>query len=187
MVIEPKDRLLAIPQQLSLQDSWRRALAQGGNPVRLQQLRLTLQENDARIRLPEKTNSFPELDVTGSYGYAGEGREFSDAFGQIQNRTAPAWSVGAQMSIPLTQTAARNNLKAAKATRDQQALTLKMQEQNTMINIENDIANIRSDFDSVQSTRAATLYAEAALDAEQKKYDNGKSTRCLIFSASNPS
>ncbi len=175
VVIQPKDKLLAIPQQLNLQESWRRALAQGGNPVRLQQLRLTLQENDARIRL-QKNQLFPELDVTGSYGYSGEGREFSDAFGQIQNRTAPAWSVGAQMSIPLTQTAARNNLKAAKATRDQQALTLKMQEQNTLISVENDVATIRSDYDSVQSTRAATLYAEAALDAEQKKYDNGKST-----------
>jgi len=175
VVIQPKDKLLAIPQHLDLQESWRRALAQGGNPVRLQQLRLTLQENDARIRL-QRNQLFPELDLTGSYGYAGTGREFSDAFGQIQDRTAPAWSIGAQMSIPLTQTAARNNLKAAKATRDQQALTLKMQEQNTLISIENDVANIRSDYDSVQSTHAARLYAEAALDAEQKKYENGKST-----------
>jgi outer membrane protein len=175
VVIQPKDKLLAIAQDLNLQESWRRALAQGGSPVRLQQLRLTLQENDARIRL-QRNQLFPELDLTGSYGYSGSGREYSDAFGQIQDRKAPGWSIGAQMSIPLSQTAARNNLKAAKATRDQQALTLKLQEQNTMITIENDIANIRSDYDSVQSTHAARLYAEAALDAEQKKYENGKST-----------
>src|SRR6185437_8744583 len=41
IVIKPKDRLVAIPQQFDLQESWRKALAQGGNPVRLQQLRLT--------------------------------------------------------------------------------------------------------------------------------------------------
>jgi len=174
-VIQPKDTLTAIPQQLDLQDSWRRALAYGGAPTRLQQLRLTVQENEARVRL-QQNQLFPELDLTGSYGYNGLGREFSDAFNQIQKGSAPFWSIGAQMSIPLSQTAARNNLRAAKASRDQQKLTLKAQEQNTLITIENDIATVRNDYESIRATREARLYAEAALSAEQKKYENGKST-----------
>lgn len=174
-VIEPMDKLVAIPQQFDLQESWRRALAVGGSPVRLQQLRMTIEENDARVRA-QRNQLFPELDLTGSYGYAGTAREFSGAFSQIESQTAPFWSIGAQMSIPLSQTAARNNLKAAKASRDQQKLTLKLQEQNTMISIENDIATARSDYESVEATHTARLYAEAALEAEQKKYENGKST-----------
>jgi outer membrane protein len=175
IVIQPKDKLTAIPQQLNLQESWRKALAYGGAPTRLQQLRLTVEENEQRVRL-QQNQLFPELDLTGSYGYNGSGREFSDAFSQIQKGNAPFWSIGAQMSIPLSQTAARNNLKAAKASRDQQKLTLKAQEQNTLITIENDIATVRNDYESVQATREARLYAEAALNAEQKKYENGKST-----------
>ena len=174
-VIEPMDKLIAIPQQFDLQESWRRALAVGGSPVRLQQLRMTLQENEERVRA-QRNQLYPELDLTGSYGYAGTAREFSGAFSQIESQDAPFWSIGAEMSIPLSQTAARNNLKAAKASRDQQKLTLKLQEQNTMISIENDIATARSDYESVQATHTARLYAEAALDAEQKKYENGKST-----------
>jgi outer membrane protein len=173
--IQPADKLVAIPQQFNLQESWRKGLAQGGSPVRLQQLRMTLEENNARVRL-QRNQLFPELDLTGSYGYSGTGREFSDAFGQIQDRTAPFWSIGAQMTVPLTQTAARNNLKAAKASRDQQQLTIKLQEQNTLISIENDIATARTDYESVQATHTARLYAEAALDAEERKYENGKST-----------
>jgi len=180
IVIKPKDRLVAIPQQFDLQESWRKALAQGGNPVRLQQLRLTLEENEARVRL-QKNQLFPELDLTGSYGYSGTGREFSDAFGQIQSRTSPFWSIGVQMNVPLSQTAARNNLKAAKASRDQQKLTLEAQEQNTLISIENDISTIRSDYESVKATHEARLYAEAALEAEQKKFENGKSTLFTIL------
>ena len=153
---------------MDLQDSWRKALAYGGSPVRLQQLRLTVQENEERVRA-QRNQLFPEVDLTGSYGYSGTGREYSDAFSQIQSGNAPFWSIGAQMTVPLTQTAARNNLRAAKASRDQQKLTLKSQEQNTLITIENDIANIKNDYESVQATREARLYAEAALDAEQKK------------------
>ncbi len=173
--VKPLDKLEAIPQEFNLQESWRKGLALGGNPVRLQQLRLTLEENKANIRL-QRNQVFPELDVTGSYGYNGTGREFSDAFEQIQNRTAPFWSVGAQITVPLSQTAARNSLKAAKAVYDQQQLTLKQQEQNTLITIENDIATARSDYESVKATHDARLYAESALDAEEKKYQNGKST-----------
>jgi len=173
--IKPLDKLLAIPQEFNLQESWRKGLAQGGAPVRLQQLRLTLEEDKANVRL-QRNQVFPELDVTGSYGYSGAGREFSDAFSQIQNRNAPFWSVGAQMTVPLSQTAARNSLRAAKAVRDQQELTIKLQEQNTLISIENDIATSRSDYESVHATHDARLYAEAALAAEEKKYQNGKST-----------
>ena len=35
---------------------------------------------------------------------------------------------------------------------------------------------VRNDYETVQATHEARLYAEAALDAEQKKYENGKST-----------
>jgi outer membrane protein TolC len=175
VTIKPLDKLLALPQHFDLQESWRKALAYGGSPVRLQQLRLALDQLNANIRL-QRNQLFPELDVTGSYGYQGSGKEISDALNQIQNRTAPFWSVGGQLIVPLSQTVARNNFKAAKAARDQQILTVRFQEQNTLITIENDIATARIDYEAVQATHDARLYAEAALQAEQKKYENGKST-----------
>jgi outer membrane protein TolC len=180
VIIQPKDKLNAIPQEFDLQDSWRKALAYGGSPTRLQQLRMTVEENNARVRL-QQNQLYPEMDLTGSYGYSGTGKEFSDAFSQVERRDAPFWSIGAQMSIPLSQTAARNNLKAAKASRDQQKLSLKSAEQSTLVTIENDIATARIDYASIQATHEARLYAEAALEAEQKKYENGKSTQFEIL------
>ncbi len=63
----------------------------------------------------------------------------------------------------------------------QLVLGLKQLEQNTLILIDNDIGNIRANYDQVQATRAARQYQEAALDAEQKKLENGKSTTYTVL------
>jgi outer membrane protein TolC len=174
VVIMPTDKLIAVPQHYDLQESWRKGLAQGGSPG-LRQRRLTLEEQNARIRL-QRNQLFPALDVIGSYGYSGSSREFSGAIDRIRSGDQPFWTIGAQLSMPLSQTSARNNLKADKAAREQMALVLKAQEQSTLIQIENDIGSARSRFESVGATREAVLYAEAALEAEQTKFENGKST-----------
>jgi len=38
------------------------------------------------------------------------------------------------------------------------------------------VKRAQSDLERVEATRQATIFAEAALDAEQKKLENGKST-----------
>jgi outer membrane protein len=81
----------------------------------------------------------------------------------------------------LTQTSARNNYKSAKATREQISLTLKQLEQNVMIQIENAIAVANTAFQRVSATREARVYAEAALAAEQKKLESGKSTSFVVL------
>jgi len=63
----------------------------------------------------------------------------------------------------------------------QLVLTLKQLEQNTLILIDNDIGTIRANYDQVQATRAAREYEEAALDAEQKKLESGKSTTYTVL------
>lgn len=179
VTIAPMDKLIAVPQHYDLQESWRRGLAHG--PLyKVQQTRLSLDEQKQRVRY-QRNQLFPQLDVVGTYGFSGTGREYSDALDQINRGENPFWSFGAQLSIPLGQTSARNNLKAAKATQEQLELVLKQGEQKTLVLIENDIANARSSFERVDATRQARLYAEAALEAEQKKLENGKSTSFVVL------
>src|SRR5262249_4519627 len=89
--------------------------------------------------------------------------------------------LGGRFSFPLSNRSARNNYKSGKVNLEQAVLTLKKLEQTTMIAIDNDIGNIRSDFDRVHATRAAREYQEAALDAEQKKLESGKSTTYTVL------
>jgi outer membrane protein TolC len=176
--IVPTDRMLAMPQQFNLQESWRKGMAQSPQLINL---RLNVDVAKYNVKLT-RNQLLPELDVVGSYGYTASGKEYSDAFGQIGDRSFPYWSVGGQVSVPLSRTSARSNFKSAKASEEQLGLQLKQAEQALLILIENDIASARANFELVDATHLATRYAEEALQAEQKKLENGKSTSFEVLS-----
>ena len=83
--------------------------------------------------------------------------------------------------MPRGNTSARNNYKAAQATKAQMALQLKQLEQTVLVRIENAIAVATTSFERVKATKNASDFAEAALDAEQKKLQNGKSTSFQVL------
>ena len=58
----------------------------------------------------------------------------------------------------------------------QVVLQLKQFEQNVMVEIDNAVKEAQSSYESVDATRQARIYAEDALDAEQKTYAVGKAT-----------
>lgn len=170
--LSPTEKLVALPQKYDLQDSWRIGLAQRPDFLAL---KLGLAEQDYRVRF-QKNQLYPAVDLIGAYGYNASGQEYSDAFGQFRRGDNPFYSFGAQLTIPLSQQSTRNNLKAAKAGRQQLDLQVKALEQTIIVGIEDAIAVANTSFARVGATREARLYAEAALDAEQKKLESGKST-----------
>jgi len=170
--IKPSEAMVAIPETFNLQESWERGLRY--RPDLLQQ-QLTLEKQGYIVKY-QRNQLYPQLDLVGDYGLSSSAANLSGALDQFARRDNPFWSVGAQLSIPLGNTSARNNLKVAKATKEQVALTLKQIEQRILIQIENAIATARTSFQRVDATREARIYAEAALGAEQKKLESGKST-----------
>jgi outer membrane protein TolC len=70
-------------------------------------------------------------------------------------------------------------------TLEQLLLKLKQFEQNVMVQIDNAVKQAESAYESVNATRQARIYAEAALDAEQKKYAVGKSTTFTVLQLQN--
>src|SRR5262249_4704881 len=91
------------------------------------------------------------------------------------------YSYGASISVPLSNAKARASYKQSKLSVQQALLTLKQFEQNVLIEIDDAIKQAQSDYQSVQATRAAREYSEAALDAEQKKLQSGKSTSFVVL------
>ncbi|MBI3851846.1 MAG: TolC family protein [Verrucomicrobia bacterium] len=179
VVVQPKETLLAMPQSFNKQDSWKKGLSLRPDVL---QAKISVEKQGYVVRF-QRNQMYPQLDLIGSYGFAASSQEFSGAFDQFRRRDNPFYSYGAAMTIPLGNTSARNNYKAAKATKEQIALELKQMEQNVLIGIENAIAVAKTSFERVAATREARTYAEAALDAEQKKLENGKSTSFLVLQA----
>ena len=168
----PTLALIAVPQKFDLQESWQNGLRLRPDLV---QQRISLEKQGYIVRY-QKNQILPQLDVVGTYGHAGSSTEYSGVFNQFSTGDYPFWSYGGQVTMPLSQTSSRNSYRAAKATKEQIALTLRQLEQGVMIQIENAIASVNTSFQRVGATREARIYAEAALEAEQKKLASGKST-----------
>jgi outer membrane protein TolC len=170
--ILPASALVAVPEKFDLQESWRNGMALRPD---LEQQRIALERQGYIIRY-QKNQILPAVDVVGTYGYRAASEEFAGAFDQLGRGDYPFWSYGAQLTMPLTQTSTRNTLRSAKATREQIGLQLRQLEQNVLIEIENAVANVNTAFERADATRESRIYAQAALEAEQKKLESGKST-----------
>jgi outer membrane protein TolC len=177
VVIQPTAKLLAVPQRFDLQDSWRKGMSM--RPDLISQ-RVSLEKQGYIVKY-NRNQLFPQLDMIGTLGYNSSSPNFNGYLDQFKNRDNLFWSAGGQMTFPLGNGTARNNLKAAKAAKDQATLGLKQLEQNVMVTIENDIATANTRFQQVTATREARVYAEAALEAEQKKLESGKSTSFVVL------
>jgi outer membrane protein TolC len=170
--IQPTATLVAPLELFDLQDSWNKGMTERPD---LLQARLNVEEQGIQLKF-SYNQIFPELDLIGTFGYNGAGREFNSTVNQFRQADSPFYSYGAQISVPLSNVGPRNQYKSAKATFQQVVLQLKELEQNVMVEIDNAIGVARSDYESVNATREARIYAEAALDAEQKTYAVGKAT-----------
>jgi outer membrane protein TolC len=180
--IQPTATITNAPLQLfDLQDSWSKGMTERPD---LLQARLDVEKQGIQLKF-DRNQLFPELDLIGTYGYNGAAREFSGAFNQFNEGDRPFYSYGAQLSVPLSNVKARNTVKSDKATLQQLLLTLKQIEQNAMVQIDNAVKQAQSAYESVSATRQARIYAEAALDAEQKKYAVGKSTTFIVLQLQN--
>jgi HAE1 family hydrophobic/amphiphilic exporter-1 len=179
--IEPTATLTAPLQSFDLQDSWSK-----GMKSRPDLLQATLDVEQQGIQLQYSRNQlFPELDLIGSYGYNGASRDYSGTVDQFSQGNSPFYSYGAQLSIPLSNAKARNQYKSDKATKEQIILRLKQLEQSIMVSIDNAVKQAQSAYQSAEATKEARVYAEAALDAEQKKYAVGKSTTFTVLQLQN--
>ena len=175
--IVPTGTLEAPKRTFNRQNSWRKALESRPD---YQQAKLNVEQ--AGIQLKYDFNQmFPELDVFGTLAYNGSGTVYSGALYDIQQQNLPTWTIGGQISMPLTDMGPRNAYKAQKVTVQQVALTMKAKERDILIVIDDDIGTLMADYDAVQATHAQRLYEEQALDAEQKKLTNGKSTTYQVL------
>ena len=181
VVLEPATTLEAVRQLFDVQDSWSKGLLQRPDLV---QAKLNLEQQGIQLKY-DRNQIFPQLDLTGSYGYNGAGLEFHDAFGQYGAANRPFYSYGAELSVPLSNARARNSFKSDKATEQQYLLRLKQLEQTVMVQIDNAVKQAQSAWESVDATQKARTYAEAALSAEQGKYAVGKSTTFTVLQLQN--
>ncbi len=170
--LEPTENLLSIPPSYDLAESWRKAFALRPD---LQQLRLDLEKRDITLKF-DFNQLFPALDLVGSYGRNGLNVSYGTALDDIANETNPRYSYGVVLSVPLGNISARNRYKVGKAEKKQALLRYKKLEDDILIQVDDSVKQVQASYERIQATHEARLFAEAALQAEQKKLESGKST-----------
>ena len=179
--IQPTETLTAPPQMFNLQDSWSKGMTERPD---LLQARLNVEQQGIQLKF-YRNQLFPELDLIGTYGYNGSGTQYRDDINEFGQGDRPFYSYGAQITVPLSNIGPRNQYKSTKATLQQVVLQLKQLEQNVMVEIDNAVKQAQSSYESVDATRQARIYAEEALDAEQKTYAVGKATTFEVLTYQN--
>jgi len=175
--LEPADKLVALAQPFNSQESWRNAMAQRPE---LQSAKESIERQNIVLRY-NHNQLFPQLDLSLSYGHNGLGNTLDGGFNGIQRGANQFYSYGLVLSFPLSNTTAKNNYKASKVTKEQLLLQYKQLEQNIIVEVDNAVKQAQTAYDRIDATRQSRLYAEAALDAEQKKLENGKSTSFVVL------
>lgn len=175
--LEPSASLEAERQLFSLQDSWSKGLTLRPDFLQAQ---LDLEKQGIEVKI-NRNELYPQVDLKAGGGWAGSTPEFSGVLGDIANRDQPFYFVGGQLTYPLGNRSARYNYKSSKAQQEVAQLSLKKLEQSIMVQIDNAIKLAEANYERVGATRKAREYAEAALAAEQKKLENGKSTSFIVL------
>lgn len=173
----PTDKLSVEPAVYNLNDSWQKGVAQRPD---LAQLKLEIEKSDILLQY-DYNQLFPSLDVFGTYGRNGLAANSSGVFSDLGSGNFGSDSVGVILSMPLSRVRERNLYRATKEQKTQSILRLKKLEESVIVQIHDAIQTAKTAYERVGATRQATVYAQSAFEAEQKKLAAGTSTSFVVL------
>lgn len=144
------------------------------HPDYLAQLSIIRQE-EVRVAYA-RTQRWPQLDLVASYGLNGLGESADDAFQKIGDAGYEAWSVGAELRIPLGGgIRERADLAAAKQRKQQALVDLKTAEIQIGNTLQTVLRQVESTKEQADQQKAVADIGAKLLQAEMGRLDGGKS------------
>jgi outer membrane protein len=178
VTLQPTEKLLAVPEAYDRSTSWMNALSKRPD---FNQARLQVENQGIRVELGHN-QLFPSLNLLLGYGRSGfDTNDMGSSFSDISHENDPHYFVGTVLSVPLGNRLERNRYRSAKETMKQLQLQLQQLHQAIIVQVDDAIRLADANFQQIPARREARLFAEAALDAEQKKLENGKSTSFVVL------
>ncbi len=143
-----------------------------------------LEIKNANIKVRQKKNEIlPQLDFVAGARYSGLGSDFDDTNEGLFSEEFQGEFFGINFEVPLGMRAARSNYKAAKLQARQSALNIKKKEQEIVVEVRKAVRQIRTNEERIKATTKARELAQKRLDAEEKKYEVGRSTSLEVLRA----
>lgn len=170
--LQPVGGLEIVPESFNRQDSWHKALTLRPD---IRQQKLSLESWKVTLKY-DRNQLFPQLDLVGSYGLQGNQSQFQPVLGDIADQTNPRFTYGIELKFPLSNRLARDRHKRDRLQLERELLQFKTLEQRAMREVNDVILAANSAQARIATTKATREFSEAALMAEQRKLEFGKST-----------
>ncbi|SHO49775.1 TolC family protein [Desulfopila aestuarii] len=136
-------------------------------------IRQTLAEDDLR----------PALSLAGRVGYGGLDDSYGDALDAALDDPDTEWQVGLQLSIPLDNTTAKGSLQQARALHAKAKTSAQLLELEITKSVRTTVRDIELAIKGMEATRKTSLATKKRLEAEQAKFDAGRSTTLDVLIA----
>ncbi len=143
-----------------------------------------LQTKIAEIELTKsKDNMRPDLSLFGSLGLGGTDSSFGDALEDNYSDPNNEWRIGVSYSIPLENSLAEGTYQQAIANFNKAKTNGELARQQARKEVRTTVRDIQLAIKALEATRKTSLATLKRLEAEQAKFDSGRSTTLDVLTA----
>lgn len=150
--------------------------------MELLQTELRLLADSVNIEVADN-GLLPRLAVDATYRVNGLGGSLGDSYNELADNRFEDWSLGANLSVPIGNAAARSRFREATLARLQRLGTLDAQRQTIRQEVLDAVERIESGWQRILASRQSTILSTRTLQAEQRQFDVGTSTSTDVLNA----
>lgn len=133
--------------------------------------------------LRAKDDIRPDLSLVGAVGLTGTDENYGDSLDNSLSNPDNLWEVGVTFSIPLQNRTAKGNYRQAKASYNRAKTSAELLRQQIRRTVRITVRDVRLAIKAIDATRKTSLASLKALEAEQAKFDSGRSTTLDVLIA----
>lgn len=130
-----------------------------------------------------KDNLRPSLDLVGGVGYGGTDEEYGDAISAVVDDSDVFWQVGLNLTYPLDNSLAEGSLRQAKAEYNKAKTSAQLLRLEIKRSVRTTVRDVQLAIKAMEATRKTSLATFKRLEAEQAKFEAGRSTTLDVLIA----
>ena len=179
VTLKPGDLPNKEPVQLEQKDILATALASRPDLLAAER---TIEAAKIEERLAED-DLLPELNLVGGFGFGGTDDSYESSLGAIANDTDTHWRVGLNLTMPIGNTYAKGSLRQAKAKYKQAQTSTTLLRFRIQKSVRTAVRDVELAIKGMEATRKTSVATAKRLEAEQAKFDAGRSTTLDVLIA----
>lgn len=135
------------------------------------------------IAARKKNQTLPRLGLYGRAGIGASGDAFGNAYSNIYDNNDQHWQLGINFSMPLENRFAQGEYRQALSSIRKTKIQTEILRQEIRRKVRSSVRDVGLAMKAIEATRKTTLATAKRLEAEQTKFESGKSTTFDVLAA----